>query len=304
MSVHKEYAFTSASAGTKYYAGIINLGKNSTSLEIVVLSSLEALELQIKEQRFRFLLIDFAAVLILAVFAWVFTGKLLKPIMENQQKQTQFVASASHELRTPLAVILSAVECCRSAPAEKQENFLKTIAQEGLRMSVLVNDMLTLSTSDSHHFSIHTRPVELDTLIMNAYEAFEPLAKEKSVLLSVSLPENALPLCSADPERISQVLSILLHNALSYTPEHGKVVLSLSYQRDHFYLSVKDNGIGISNEDKKRIFDRFYRVEKSRSTKEHFGLGLSIAYEIVKAHNGNIQVKDADGGGSEFVVML
>lgn len=304
VSVHKEYAFTSASAGTKYYAGIINLGKNSTSLEIVVLSSLEALELQIKEQRFRFLLIDFAAVLILAVFAWVFTGKLLKPIMENQQKQTQFVASASHELRTPLAVILSAVECCRSAPAEKQENFLKTIAQEGLRMSVLVNDMLTLSTSDSHHFSIHTRPVELDTLIMNAYEAFEPLAKEKSVLLSVSLPENALPLCSADPERISQVLSILLHNALSYTPEHGKVVLSLSYQRDHFYLSVKDNGIGISNEDKKRIFDRFYRVEKSRSTKEHFGLGLSIAYEIVKAHNGNIQVKDADGGGSEFVVML
>lgn len=304
VSAHCEYVFHSVSANTKYYAGIISLGRNSTSLEIVVLSSLKALELQIKEQRFRFLLIDFAAVVMLTVFSWVFTEKLLKPIMENQQKQTQFVASASHELRTPLAVILSAVECCKTAPAGKQDNFLKTITQEGLRMSVLVNDMLTLSTSDSHRFSVHVRPIELDTLIMNSYEAFEPLAKEKSISLCVSLPDHAIPLCSADPERISQVLSIFLHNALSYTPDHGKVVLSLSYHKDHFYLSVRDNGIGISDDDKKRIFDRFYRVEKSRSTKEHFGLGLSITYEIIKAHNGSIHVKDADGGGSEFVAVL
>lgn len=304
VSTHSEYEFVSPSTGTKYYAGIISLGKSSSSLEIIVLSSLETLEVQIKEQRLRFLLIDLAAVLMLAIFSWIFTGKLLKPIMENQQKQTQFIASASHELRTPLAVILSAAECCKSASSDKQENFLKTIEHEGLRMSVLVDDMLTLSASDNQRFSIRLQKIELDTLIMNSYEAFEPLAKEKSILLGVSLPEYAIPLCSADPERISQVVSILLHNAISYTPERGKIVLSLAYNKDHFYLSVKDNGIGVSDEDKRRIFDRFYRVEKSRSTKEHFGLGLSIAYEIVKAHNGSIQVKDAEGGGSEFVVIL
>lgn len=301
---HVEFEFTSASADTRYYGSVLNMGKNASSLEIIVLSSLESLEAQIKEQRLRFLFIDLAAILILTVFSWIFTGRLLHPIMENQEKQAQFVASASHELRTPLAVILSAAECCKTAPPEKQDGFLKTISNEGVRMSALVNDMLTLSGSDSHHFPIQLKPIELDTLLMNSYEAFAPLAKEKSISLSIHLPEYALPLCNADPERISQVISILLHNAVSYTPNGGSIELSLSYQKSHFLISVCDNGIGISDEDKKRIFDRFYRAEKSRSTKEHFGLGLSIAYEIVKAHNGNILVSDTAGGGSSFTVTL
>lgn len=304
VSFHTEFEFTSTATQTKYFGSVINMGKSSSSLEVVVLSSLEALEGQMKEQRLRFIWIDIAAVLALTVFSWIFTGRLLHPIVENQEKQAQFVASASHELRTPLAVILSAVECCKTAPAKKQEGFLKTIRQESIRMSALVDDMLTLSGSDSHRFSIQIKPVELDTLLMNAYEAFEPLAKDKSIALSIRLPESALPLCSADPERISQVISILLHNAISYTPEHGEITLFLSHNKEHFYISVRDNGIGISDEDKKRIFDRFYRAEKSRSTKGHFGLGLSIAYEIIKAHNGNILVTDAAGGGSEFTVVL
>ena len=304
ISYHAEFEFISESTGAKYFGSVINLGKYASSLEIIILSSLQSLEEQILEQRFRFILIDLAAVLLLTIFSWIFTGLLLKPIIENQQKQTQFVASASHELRTPLAVILSAAECCKSAPSEKQEVFLNTINQEGLRMSALVNDMLTLSGSDNQRFSVRPEPVELDTLLMNSYEAFDPLARDKSIALSVNLPEKALHLCSADPEHISQVISILLHNAISYTPEHGKIELSLTCKKEHFYLSVKDNGIGISDDDKKRIFDRFYRVEKSRSTKDHFGLGLSIAHEIIKAHNGSIQVTDAEGGGSIFTVIL
>lgn len=175
---------------------------------------------------------------------------------------------------------------------------------EGMRVSSLVGDMLTLSQSDTNRFTIQKKPVELDTLLMNSYEAFVPLAQDKSISLSVELPEDALPPCSADPERISQVISILLHNAISYTPEHGHITLSLMIRRDKFHISVTDNGIGISDEDKKRIFDRFYRAEKSRSTKDHFGLGLSIAYEIIKAHNGSISVTDVEGGGSCFTVVF
>lgn len=304
LSYHSEYKFTSDSMNTNYFGSVINIGRTSSSLQVIVLSSLTSLEKQVKDQRLHFILIDGAAILLLTAFAWIFTGKLLKPIMENQQKQIQFTASASHELRTPLAVILSAAECCKTAPADKQKAFLKTIRQEGLRMSALINDMLTLSQSDNHQFSIQKRAVELDTLLMNSYEAFQALAKEKSILLFINLPEEALPLCSADPERISQVVSILLHNAISYTPEKGKVYLSLSYDKDNFYISVKDTGIGISEEDKKKIFDRFYRAEKSRSAKGHFGLGLSIAYEIMKSHNGSIYVTDAECGGSNFMAVL
>lgn len=302
--IHEEYEFVSPSAGVKYFGSRIVMGSDTSSLEIIVLSSLQKLEEQIREQRFRFLFIDLAAVVLLTVFSWFFTGWLLNPIIENQKKQALFIASASHELRTPLSVILSATECCRTAPPERQEGFLRTIYQEGLRVSSLVSDMLTLSQSDNHRFPIRLEPTELDTLLMNSYEAFEPLAQEKFISLSVHLPDGAIPLCSADPERISQVLSILIHNAISYTPEHGRIDLSLTRQKDKFHITVADNGIGISDEDKKKIFDRFYRVEKSRSTKNHFGLGLSIAYEIVKAHGGSITVTDAVGGGSCFTVIL
>lgn len=301
---HSEFEFTSKSVGKDYFCSVINKDTSSSSLMIIVLSSLESLEKQIWEQRIRFILIDGIAILMLMAFSWFFTGKLLKPIMENQQKQVQFVASASHELRTPLAVILSSAECCRNASPDEQTGFLKNIRQEGLRMSKLIDDMLTLSGSDNQQFSIQIKPSELDTLLINSYESFEPIAKEKSITLSLELPENPLPLCSCDPNRISQVVSILLHNAISYTNEHGKIHISLSYIKNSFCISVMDNGIGISDEDKDKIFDRFYRAEKSRSTKGHFGLGLSIAYEIITAHHGSISVKNAPEGGSIFTVNL
>ncbi len=301
---HSEYEFISPSTDSRYFCSLIQMGTGNSLLEIVVLSPLQRLEQQIEEQRTRFLLIDIGATILLGIFAWFFTGILLKPIAENQQKQAMFVAAASHELRTPLSVILSAAECCRDAAPERQEGFIRTIYQEGLRVSSLVTDMLTLSQSDSHRFPVRKEPTELDTLLMNSYEAFEPLAREKSIQLSLTLPDGALPLCNVDPERISQVIAILLHNAISYTPDQGRIELSLARHKERFAVSVQDNGIGISDADKKRIFDRFYRVEKSRNRKDHFGLGLSIAHEIVKAHGGSIQVTDAEGGGSCFTVIL
>lgn len=301
---HSEYEFVSPSTNIGYFAGKITMESADSALEIIVLSSMLNLENQIHEQRLRFLLIDIAAVMLLGIFSWFFTGWLLEPIVENQKKQALFVASASHELRTPLSVILSAAECCTTAPPERREGFLRTISAEGMRVSSLVNDMLTLSQSDTHRFSIQKVPIELDTLLMNSYESFVPLAQEKSLSFSVELPEDVLPPCNADPERISQVVSILLHNAISYTPEHGAITLSLAIHRDKFHIIVTDNGIGISDEDKKKIFDRFYRAEKSRSMKDHFGLGLSIAHEIVKSHGGSIAVSDAAGGGSCFTVVL
>lgn len=301
---HAEFPFNPTGGKHEYYAGVIELEKSAASLQIVILSPLNFLREQITRQRIRFLLIDAAAILLLTVFSFFFTGRLLQPVIESRIRQTAFVAAASHELRTPLAVILSAAECCRDAEKENRDKFLDTIKQESRLMSSLVNDMLTLSASDSHSFSVHPGPVELDTLLINTSEAFEPLAAEKKLSLSVSLPENALPPCMADAERIVQLLSILLHNAISYTPEGGSIELAVSRRKNRFYLSVSDTGPGIPPEDRKKIFDRFYRAEKSRSAKGHFGLGLSIASEIVKLHHGSISVSGRAGGGSVFTVML
>ncbi|MCM1268337.1 MAG: HAMP domain-containing histidine kinase [Bacteroidales bacterium] len=302
--IHTEFSFQPAGETAEYNVGIIEMDRQESSLQLLALSPLSFLREQITRQRTRFLLIDLAAILLLALFSFFFTGKLLRPVIESRKKQTEFVAAASHELRTPLAVILSAAECCRSALGEEQARFLDTIKQEGEILTSLVNDMLILSASDSHRFSCHPAPVELDTLVLSVYEAFDPLAAEKKLSLSVTLPEDPLPLCTADAGRIMQLLSILLHNALSYTPAGGDVALALSYQKKNFYLTVSDTGPGIPPEDRAKIFDRFYRAEKARSAKGHFGLGLSIAYEIVKLHHGTIFVSDRDGGGSVFTVML
>lgn len=308
VSYHVEYQFTSPSTKEKYFGCVISIEKGKSIMQVIVFSPMNMLEKQISEQRFRFFLIDLTAIILLAFFSFIFTGKLLQPISESQQRQARFISSASHELRTPLAIILSSIDCCRNAEdgnqqSASQQRFFKTIRQESLRMSALINDMLILSEQDQN-LPVRKKPVELDTLIINSYEAFEPLAKEKQIALSAELPENIFPPCSCDPDRISQVISILLHNAISYTQKNGKIILSLSYDKRGFLLSVKDNGIGISDEDKGKIFDRFYRAEKSRSTKGHFGLGLSIAYEIVASHNGSITVKDAVPKGAEFVVVL
>ena len=164
--------------------------------------------------------------------------------------------------------------------------------------------MLTLSNSDSSHFSIDKTNVELDTLILSAYEKFEPLALKKNISLDFILPDTLSTPYSCDRERIEQVLSILLDNALSYTPENGRVCLSLSETSGRITIRVADNGIGIPDSEKESIFERFYRCDKAHKDKKHFGLGLCIAQEIVHMHKGKIRVEDTPGGGTTFVVML
>lgn len=306
---HMEFFYTPESSGrvgkTEAYCACTAVSeRNGGTLQIIILSPLDTLHAQIRRQRFLFLLLDIAAIALLSLFSWRFTRRILKPLKENQERQIRFVASASHELRTPLAVILSCAGACEKAAGEERTRFLEAIQSEGMRMSGLIDDMLLLSTADSQSFSIRTAPVEADTLLLNLFEAFQPVAAEKNIALSVSLPDAPVPAVSCDKERIIQVLAILLHNAVSYTPAGGKVDLSLSMHGKSVSFTVADNGPGIPDAEKSRIFERFYRTEKSRTEKGHFGLGLCIAAEIVQAHHGKISVKDTPGGGSTFTVLL
>lgn len=302
---HTEFFYTPEhDKKEKYCACAAVSERNGGTLQIIILSPMDALQAQIARQRFLFLLLDLFAITLLSLFSWHFTKRILKPLEENQKRQIQFVASASHELRTPLAVILSCASAAGKAAGDERAHFLESIRSEGTRMSKLIDDMLLLTTADNQSWSIRKAPVELDTLLLNLYEAYEPVAAEKNIALSVSLPEEAVPAVSCDRERITQVLAILLHNAVSYTPPGGQVRLLLSRSGRDTLLSVEDNGPGIPDAEKEHIFERFYRTEKSRTEKGHFGLGLCIAYEIIHAHHGKIRVKDTPGGGSTFTVTI
>lgn len=302
---HAEFAFSSSGGHRKdYYACAVISQREGGNLQVMILSSLKPLNQQIKMQRLIFLWLDILAVSALSLFAWYFTRRLLKPLEENQKRQTQFIASASHELRTPLAVILSCTSASGNASEAERTHFLESIQSEGKRMSKLIDDMLMLTSADSYRQHIRKEPVELDTLLLDAFEAFEPVAAQKSIKLSLELPDTLVPPLSCDREKILQVIMILLHNAVSYTPEGGSVQIALSVESKNICFSVADNGPGIPDAEKSRIFQRFYRSDHSRSQKGHFGLGLCIASEIVQAHHGRILVRDTPGGGSTFTVIL
>ena len=245
-----------------------------------------------------------AAFALLSLFFWFFIARMLQPLEENRKKQMQFVASASHELRSPLAVILSNTDAVRSKSIPADQQFLDTITEEGQRMSRLISDMLQLAGADNHTWNIHPCQVEMDTLLLQTWESFESLAHTRQLQWDILLPDDPVPLCCCDPERIRQLLSILIDNAFSYTPPGGWVCLSLTYTSAGIRITVADNGPGIPDEKKQMVFERFYCVDSSHKNKAHFGLGLSIAQEIAKLHRGQIFLKDTPGGGSSFTLVL
>lgn len=313
-SPHREFSYTSR-GGADYYACLVRIRRNAGDLTAVILYSTEALSGQLMTTRIRFLCINVAGILLLSVFSWYYTKRLLLPIRKSQERQAAFISAASHELQTPLAVILSclsAIQCSQDTEhspsenslSEKQTHFLHTIETESRRMSRLVTDLLTLARSDHHTWSFHMKEVDLDTILLNAFEAFQPIAAAHDMTLHIDLPEGPLPACTCDPDRISQVLGILLSNAVSYGSSGGYVKLSLRFQNGIYDFQVSDNGAGIPDSEKEHIFDRFYRIDSSRSGKEHFGLGLCIAKEIMTAHRGSIHVSDTPGGGATFTVRL
>ena len=287
-----------------YYAAAYRIEKQDSMVDLILLYSLAQMEAGIQNQRVLVFLASSAAVFVLVIFSWLFTGKMLRPIQENQQRQTEFIAAASHELRTPLAAILSAASAMERAEPIQRSQFSDMIHREGKRMSRLIGDMLTLSSSDSKAWTLQKQPVELDMLLLEVYEAHYPLAKEQGIELTLSLYEQNVPSMNLDRDGINQVLSILLDNARNHTPAPGKIELELTVHRKNVQIRVSDTGPGVPDDEKRRIFERFYRIEKSRSHRGHFGLGLSIAAEIVKKHNGRIWVQDATIGGAEFVVEL
>ena len=254
----------------------------------------------------QYLALWLGGVLLLALISWFLAGKALQPTAESMQRQNEFIAAASHELRSPLAVIrasLDAVESAQALPAQ-QTRFLHTAQSEAGRMTRLTDDLLLLAGSDANALTVRMAPVPLDTFCIEVYEQFYLLAKQRGHLLTLKLPEAALPTVRADAERLKQLLAILINNALAYAPPDTPFELVAERGKAGVSLSVVDHGKGLTEEEKAHVFDRFYRADKSRSDKAHFGLGLAVAREIAALHGARLTVSDTPGGGASFRLSL
>lgn len=231
--------------------------------------------------------------------------KALEPTERVMQSQKEFVASASHELKAPLAVIVANVENMQhEAQNEGLQGNLKVIDSECMRMSRLIKDMLLLASSDAEKWTIHTSEVNVDTLLISLYEAYEPRCMKKKIKLTLDLGEELFPVIMTDKERLFQLLSIYLDNALHYSPEGKEIQIRVDMSSKELTFWIVDHGIGVEEKAKPFIFDRFYCADQSHTDKSHFGLGLSIAKELARMLQGKIGMEDTPGRGASFFFTL
>ncbi len=225
---------------------------------------------------------------------------LTKPIEEAFHKQKIFVSDVSHELKTPLAVITANADTLESEIGESK--WLGYIKNEAYKMSGLVNNMLTLTRMETTENKLSFQRFDLTETVRGAVMPFESIAYEKQVDLSVSLQESVF--LSGNQEQLGRVAAILTDNAVKYTEPGGKISVLLQQNRGKTILQVSNTGPEIPYADRKKIFDRFYRVDKARSRENgSYGLGLSIAKTIVSAHHGTISV-DCRNSRNIFTVTI
>jgi len=232
-------------------------------------------------------------------------NEMLERLDTSFHQIRQFSADASHELQTPLTVLKGEIEVALRNPRtpEEYQRILKSALEEIDRVARLVEGLLLLARADAGVLRMDLQPADLAQLVEDVYAQVKVLAETRNISLFLGGME---PLSiQGDYERLRRVLLNLVDNAIKYTPSWGRVTISLQREGEWASLQVTDTGIGLSPEDRERIFQRFYRSAEARSRSEGgAGLGLCIARSIVEAHGGKIQTKSSPGLGSTFTVLL
>lgn len=235
-------------------------------------------------------------------------GELINSMLERLgrsfEQQTRFTADASHELRTPLAVILAQVELALSRPREAPayRESLEACGRAATRMKRLVDDLLTLARADSGKLELRREPVDLARIAEESAALLEPLARNRSVRILLKTSPTSL---KGDADRLGQVVTNLLSNAIHYNKPGGQVTVTVQTHDDTAMVVVEDTGVGIPEADLPLIFNRFHRVDAARSRESGgSGLGLAICQSIVEAHGGTITVASAVDRGSRFTMAI
>lgn len=223
---------------------------------------------------------------------------------EIEDMQKQFLSDVSHELKTPMSAIIGSVEILKRDGMESPEifnEFMDILLKESYRMQNIINDILELSRLDQTKVSLDYQELDVKAVVKESMDLFEPLAKEKhlSLIYHNQIKEPLI----LDYSTVKTILSNFISNAIKYSNE-GIITIKTKKEDDTFILSVQDEGIGIPKNKLNYIYDRFYQVDKSRSSKISTGLGLSIVKKIVELNQGTIDVESSAGIGSTFIVKL
>ena len=240
------------------------------------------------------------------VASYILSKKTLKPIIIAWERQTEFVQNAAHELRTPLTIIQAKQQLLLKEPEskiiDKSEDISLTI-NETRRLTKLVKELMVLAMADSNQLDIKRENKNIDELIKDVVIPYVEYAKMQNKELKVEL--NCNKEINIDINKITQLMVILLDNAIKYTKEGETIEVKTHCKDGKCTIEVLDTGIGINDEQKKHIFERFYRADKARTRETGgTGLGLAIAQTIVKAHGGTIKVYNNEPKGTKFVVKI
>ncbi len=232
-------------------------------------------------------------------------NEMISRLNNSFGQMNQFSSDVSHELRTPLTILRGEMEVALRSQrsAEEYREVITSGLEEVERMSLMVEELLLLSKAEHGELRLNISTVLLHSLLEISFDNAMALARGRGVDITIHGKEEVS--VQGDKMRLARVLLNLVDNAVKYTPKGGRVILSLAKKGDEAYISIRDTGIGISKEDQEKIFERFYRVDKSRSREiGGTGLGLAICKRIIEAHGGRISVDSEIGKGSTFTVIL
>ena len=279
---------------------------NNTAFHLSLIYRQQSLFDILTKQAFLYVSLWFLSLIAVTIMSHFLIKKALEPTEVMLKSQKDFIASASHELKSPLAVILANAEKLEQLQIDNTEfrKSVKILDKECMRMSKLVKDMLLLASSDAKSWTLCKNIIDIDTLLISLYEAYEPICISKKICLRLEISESSYPKFCADGERLFQILSIFMDNAIHHSINNEQIEIKTAVTAKHITFFVTDHGRGIPEDVKPYIFNRFYCADESRTDKSNFGLGLSIADELAKMMNGKVGCKDTDGGGATFFVTL
>jgi two-component system sensor histidine kinase CiaH len=292
----KKYSLTWKKTHQTYkYIYIYKLRKK----QLMLISSAPALQATIPAIVLCIFLL-FGGLILFTFSSRIISRWLTQPIEDMISSEKKFISNASHELKTPLAVIRANTQLLQKEISADNKH-LEYIHQETERMIVLVNKMLTLVRLDTAQNQAQPKRFRVDEALYDIIYPMESVAYEKKIRMTVDIQEEMY--IDGIEDQIQNLLSILLNNAISYTPEYGEIVIRAYIQAKNFYLKVSNSGDPIPEEIRDRLFERFFRADEAREDNGHYGLGLSIASSIAANHGGRIRV-DYEDHKNVFSVVL
>ncbi len=249
--------------------------------------------------------VNVAFLFLIPPVAWLLALRTLKPIRRVHEQQRQFVSDASHELRTPLAIILGETEMTlkRNQTTSGYKKALVSVNEEVQYLQSLVENLLMLSRLDQEQRVDGMTMIDLTDLVAMAVSHCMDHARHKNQKLHFEPPQSPI-LISGNEVLLLHLFQNLIENAIKYTQVHGKISVQLTLQSGTPIITVKDNGIGISSLEQKKVFQRFYQTDAARSGKKGYGLGLALCQSIVLAHHGTLRIDSALEKGTTIYVTL